>query len=387
MNWPVAPTPPSAATRTAKAVTCLACGASITLRALGQSVMVACPACRTQLDVSRPEISIIQKYTAKATELPLPLGTRGTLRGQLFEVIGVMQRSVTGYQWKEYLLFNPYIGFRWLVNDQGHWNFGEMLKDTSAISLDSTARYRGRVYRKIQAGNPKVDWVLGELYWRVQAAESVRSTDYVSPPYLLSREETKDEVTWTRLEYIEPEEIEAAFGIDPRPRSTIGANQPNPASRQLRAILPIAIAALVAAVAVQVMTVSAARNVTPISATYQLGKDHPAQQVFGPIEFSAPYSLNEFEADAALTNNWVELDASLVNRATHASYDFNNAFEFYSGSSSDGPWSEGSREHTSLVTSVPAGTYDLLLEGASGTLMGSPVEMPVRFRLNHGATS
>ena len=42
-------------------------------------------------------------------------------------MIGFQQRSTQSggetYSWREYLLFNPYKGFRYLTEFDGHWNF------------------------------------------------------------------------------------------------------------------------------------------------------------------------------------------------------------------------------------------------------------------------
>src|SRR6185312_12130963 len=119
----------------AKAIHCPACGGSITLRALGQSVMAVCPSCGSQIDVSQPAIRLIQQYRHQQQQLHIPLGARGSLRGETFEVIGAMRRGDKGGNWEEYLLFNPYIGFRWLVYDTGHWSFGRSIRDTSRITI------------------------------------------------------------------------------------------------------------------------------------------------------------------------------------------------------------------------------------------------------------
>jgi hypothetical protein len=351
---------------TAKIVACPSCGASIKLRALGQSVMVACASCRTQLDVSRPDIRIINAYQKEWTKLVLPLGARGVIKGQKYEVVGAMARTVSGYQWHEYLLFNPYIGFRWLTYDAGHWNFGEMVKDTSKVVVSEVVLHAGRVYRKFQAGSPTVSWVLGEFYWRVAVGDQVLSRDYVSPPYMLSLEKTKGEHTWTLLEYIDRADIEKAFGKDTDRPSTVSPNQPNPHSQRLRAILPVLLVALLVAVLIQAVTVARSKASPMPIGTYSIDGRKPEQQVYGPLTFTAPISLNEFTAYAALDNDWVELDCALVNAKTGESRNFTSAFSFYSGRDSDGRWTEGDNDDTSLIAEVPAGTYNLVVEGAGG---------------------
>ena len=134
----------------AKVIECPTCGAPVPLRALGQSVMTVCASCGTQLDTSRPEIRVIKEYRRQQLELHVPLGARGTLRGQLFEVIGALRRGDNDGNWEEYLLFNPYSGFRWLVYDTGHWSLGRMVRDPSNITSTPAMRY----LKPISAGAP-----------------------------------------------------------------------------------------------------------------------------------------------------------------------------------------------------------------------------------------
>jgi hypothetical protein len=365
------------------AIQCPGCGGSITLRALGQSVMVVCPSCGSQIDVSQPAIRLINKYRLQQQRLHIPLGTRGTLRGQTFEVIGAMGRGDSGGAWEEYLLFNPYIGFRWLVYDTGHWSFGRMIRDTSRISVNLQAHYAGLTFRKYHRGKPSVLWVVGEFYWRVHVGETVTSTDYVAPPRMLCCEKNEDEITWTQLEYIEPEEIQAAFHITSPRRQWLAANQPNPAAVRLRAVMPIMLVAFVAALIIQIGTALRARNAPLLLDTYDLSDAGGAGQIYGPFTFTAANSVNELTASAPLNNSWVELECSLVNITTGESFDFHDDFSYYSGTDSDGRWTEGSSQNTAVLPHIPAGTYKLIVAGSGADQSGHPLPVRVRLSLQH----
>src|SRR5580693_2202049 len=321
-----------AASSGAKMVACPACGASITLRALGQSVMVACPSCGSQIDVSRPDIQLIRKYTAATRALRIPLGTRGTLRKQTFEVIGAMGRSASSGRWEEYLLFNPFIGFRWLVHDHGHWNLGQMIKDTSAVHPDIGMPYQGHRFRKYDMDTATVEWVVGEFYWRVSAGEQVLATDYIAPPLMLSCEKSGQEITWTLLEYIEPAEVEAAFKVQSAERTYLGMNQPNTAAVALRSVRKLALWAVLAAFVVQVLCAALAKNTVLPLGTYNL--KHTASdetQVYGPFSLPRAYSVDEVVASGNIDNAWVELQGTLTNTDTGQNYRFVNAFQYYHG--------------------------------------------------------
>jgi hypothetical protein len=368
-----------------KAIRCPHCGGGITLRALGQSVMVACPYCRSQIDVSQPEIRLIRAYQEAAAQLRIPLGTRGTLRGQLLEVVGAMQRrdATSGYSWEEYLLFNPFIGFRWLVFDEDHWNLGHAVKDTSTMVSTGVLHYGGHIYRKYAMGTAHVEWVVGEFYWRVSAGDRAETSDYTAPPLMLSREKAQGEITWTQLEYIEPKEVEQAFGIDCVAPDELGANQPNPAAQALHSVAPVMWIALLVLIVVQIASATMARNAPYAVGSYDFPRS-PGQedQVFGPFSLASGHSVNELVATAPLSNAWVELSGSLVNVDTGKSYDFTDAFQYYYGVDSDGAWTEGSTRAAALLTGVPAGNYKLVVAGEGGSDRG-PLTTSVTLAFHH----
>src|SRR5580693_9095177 len=104
----------------AKALNCPQCGAAILLRAMGHAETVVCESCHSILDAKDPNLQILQKFEAIiGVDRPLiPLGSRGKLRGTDYEVIGFQRRGIVSegerFDWHEYLLFNPYKGFRYL---------------------------------------------------------------------------------------------------------------------------------------------------------------------------------------------------------------------------------------------------------------------------------
>src|SRR5215471_6736768 len=106
---------------------CPGCGAALTVRGFEHTVTVVCPQCLAILDAKDPRLKILQGFKDKTrVTLLMPLGSRGNWRGAVYEVIGYQRRTVRvegiDYSWSEYLLFNPYKGFRCLTEYNGHWN-------------------------------------------------------------------------------------------------------------------------------------------------------------------------------------------------------------------------------------------------------------------------
>src|SRR5579859_356218 len=166
-----------------QALNCPKCGAAITLRTFGQAETVACGSCRCILDAKDPNLAILQQFEKLTSDVnPLiPLGTRGKLRGTDYEVIGFQRRhaKIEGitYPWHEYVLFNPYKGFRYLSEYNGHWNDISICKELPMIgggmfsSSSGTTNYLGEVYKHFQTSDANTDFVLGEFPWQVRVGE------------------------------------------------------------------------------------------------------------------------------------------------------------------------------------------------------------------------
>src|SRR5690348_3636263 len=112
----------------AHALACPNCGGPVERRGFGHSLSVVCPQCLTVLDASTPEFRVLQQIeTRQERRTPLiPLGTRGKFGDVAWEAIGYQTRAVVEdgetFEWEEYLLFNPYHGFRYITQYDGHWN-------------------------------------------------------------------------------------------------------------------------------------------------------------------------------------------------------------------------------------------------------------------------
>lgn len=221
----------------AVSLNCPQCGSALTLRAPDKTERVGCPSCGSLLDVKDGQLELLQSLHPPRVQPVIPLGASGELQGTRYTVLGFMQRSVTiegtTYYWHEYLLYEPRAGFRWLVLSDGHWNFVEPLPPGEVEMRHGTAQYGTREYKLFQRAVAKVEFVIGEFYWKVQAGELVLGQDYIAPPEMLSQEITKDgdqgEINWSHGVYLQPQAVAKAFGLPglPPPEG-VGPNQPFP---------------------------------------------------------------------------------------------------------------------------------------------------------------
>ncbi|MBC7985573.1 MAG: DUF4178 domain-containing protein, partial [Sphingomonadaceae bacterium] len=356
----------SGAAPAVETLACPNCGGVIEIKAAGYTVSIACQYCGSVLDVSQPQVQIVQRYEQEAAKLELPLGSRGTLRGVEWEVIGYQRRSENGaYPWDEYLLFNPYHGYRFLDTDGRGWTLGRQLTADPAsggvfgLSLD------GQFYEPFYAETEsQTDYVLGEFYWQARVGDAAITADYVRPGHMLSYERTREEVVWTLGELLGPREVTDAFGIPPRPKGgTPLPHEPSPHRATAGMVGKFALLAIGALILISFLFGGTSN---PESTTISLATDEREQSAtIGPVELDRPYQAVTVTARApGIDNSWVDLSYALVDRETGDTYEANNVVEAYSGTDSEGSWSEGSRASSSKFSMVPAGTYDLEVSAA-----------------------
>lgn len=239
---------------TAVHLNCPKCAGSLTLHAPDDSLRVTCPNCHAMLECDHGKLNYLMTLAKRQIQPLITLSSKGVLNGMEFTVVGFMERYVmyegTAYSWTEYLLYNNPKGFRWLVNNQGHWAFVETIDYPATSGASRKLSYNGRTFRKYDQGTAFVRYVLGEFPWRVQLGEQVETIDYIAPPYMLSFESsiqvqfsnqrdqdarrsaspsTSEEVNVSLGTYMPIEDVEKAFGLKALPRPfSVGPIQPAP---------------------------------------------------------------------------------------------------------------------------------------------------------------
>ena len=367
------PTPPGKPQ--VKALNCPGCGATLTIRSFGNAVTIVCESCHSILDAKDPNLQILQRFKVATGEYrPLiPLGTRGKIRGVDYEVTGFERRTILvdgiPYSWHEYVLFNPYKGFRYLTEYSGHWNDVSILKalpDVQTYASPPTVKYLGETYKHFQTAKAETSFVLGEFPWQVRVGESVEVTDYVSPPRVLSSEATGNEVTWSMGEYMSGKDIWAAFRLSGSAPETVGVyeNQPSPMSADTRNIWVAFAAFLLLLVVLMIGFDMMARNEQVLSGSYKFDSREHADASFVTDDFELKGHTSNVEVDTStdLNNRWIYLNYALINEETGQAFDFGREVSYYHGYDSDGSWSEGGQNDSVAVPSVPPGRYYLRVE-------------------------
>jgi hypothetical protein len=359
------------------ALACPSCGGPITLRGFELSLTVVCPSCHAVLDAKDPNLRVLQaasKKLGKGEAPKIPLGTRGTWRGQPYDVIGYQIRSIVveglTYSWREYLLFNPFYGFRYLTEYDGHWNDAVVIRRLPHVvprTAQPLATLDGRTYRHFQTATATTSFALGEFPWEVHVGDKATVTDYVAPPSMLSREVTDEESVWSLSTYVAPGDVWRAFKLPGTPQTPRGvyANQVAPASGLLSTIgvMSMLFAFLLIAVTAFIFATGSREQVFEGGYLARENATKPDTAFVTPsFDIHGRTAGTEIKIRSDVSNSWEYFNFALVNEATGKAFDFGREVSYYYGADSDGPWSEGSSTDRALIPSVPPGRYYLLIQ-------------------------
>ncbi|WP_428264951.1 DUF4178 domain-containing protein [Haliangium sp.] len=362
-----------------EAVTCSNCGGALELQAPDRTERVACPYCGAIHDCDHGVLALIQAAQEHKAAPLIPLGSKGQFEDRTFTLIGFMERSVNNtygrFAWGEYLLYEPELGFRWLVENDGHWSYvkpvppGEVVTSSnmgSVLVSGDTATYDGKKFKLFQADRARVDYVVGEFYWKVAAGDTVNTADFVHPPEMLSCEISPAELHWSVGTYMTQSEVDARFpDYTPAEQFVVGV-APNQPFRHRAAYL-IWFGMLALAIGAIYMASSSRSNKQVFHQAIDIAPKADAAAAAKPeIFFSQPFQLSggenlRIDAHGSADNSWIYAECDLYNQDTGLVMAFDLPMEYYHGYTAGESWAEGSNRVTRYLSAVPAGTYILRL--------------------------
>ena len=359
-------------TVSALGLNCPNCGGPLALRAPDQAQRVTCPNCNSLLDITGGKLEYLSTLGEKPFPPVIPLGSIGTFGGVKYELIGFVKRSVTydlTYYWSEYLLYEPRQGFRWLIESDGHWSFGEPASAGDVELEDKYCRYQGRKFKLFARAVGTVAYVLGEFYWKVAIGEQVLMRDYVAAPETLSLESAQSEeeegrsaseLNCTLAKYIPQTEIKEAFPeVEkwPDPQG-VAPNQPFPHKWIYPLWFSFSAALIVLAI---VLGLRGSKKV--FEKTFKMA---PAAQGAEPAPIFADEEIQIdsrrnllITAKTSLQNSWMHISGQLFRDEDGLLQTFELPVEYYSGTDDGESWSEGSKTATMYLSALPPGKYKL----------------------------
>ena len=254
------------------------------------------------------------------------------------------------------------------------------------IGNGGAARYNGENYKIFQDAPAVVEYVQGEFYWRVEQGETVRATDFINAPRMLSREATANEINWSIGPYVPVAEVEKTFGVSDLPKPwAVAPNQPFTGrfyytwgALPLFALLVIAIfmipfSGMTRSVLNQEIVLPPLQNATAPQAAFSQ-----------PFDIKANSNVR-ITAGAPVDNSWADLDVDLVNDQSQEVESVNIPVEYYAGVDDGESWSEGAKTTDATLSSLPAGKYTLRVEGTwQNWQQAMPVTVKVEQNVNRG---
>jgi hypothetical protein len=352
-----------------EAVQCLACGGPIALRGFAAIQRVVCPACGSVL---RPEdsgaLTLLERAARAHQDSVLPLHIRGRLDGATWEIIGIAWRTtiVPVWAWQEFLLYNPYRGYRWLIytEEDGHWSLGQVIPGAPKLlpGASHAVEHRGRRFRHFSGVDAHVTYVEGEFPWRVQVGDVAHIDDFIDPPDAISIEETRGsdgvELVRTRLRHLDADEVWRAFerpGAPPKRRG-VGMLAPNRWRRQSRSLWLSCLGFLVAwAFAVRHVAGSSSEREVFLAADLRFDAVLSEEITLGrPGEYT---TLEVSFTAYPLDNSWAAAEVILIPLDGEDAIGLELEVSRYHGFEGGESWYEGERQANAQLGRVPGGRY------------------------------
>jgi hypothetical protein len=375
-------------------LSCPNCGGPLELRAPDRTERVGCPNCGSLLDASQGRLRYLKTLEPKGWGKSIPLGGTAEFEGREFVVIGFMVRSVefegVRYFWQEYLLYNPAVGFRWLVESDGHWSYVTTVAPGEVFESGARANHGGRSFKMFQDAVARVEYVEGEFYWRVEAGEQARATDYVNAPLMLSKEIpiaanqrgggqiSAEEINWSLGTYTPLKEIERKFGVDLPSPKTVAPNQPWPHKKVyaywgLLTLVALALGFFFIVTAPrkvvfeQTYILKATPTPSPSPGVAQVpdpdAGNEKTQVIFtDPIKLNGGRNLRVTGRALNVDNNWLYVAGDFIDEETGLIQQFDLPMESYRGVEDGEAWSEGDPEQAAYLPALPEGRYTMRLE-------------------------
>jgi hypothetical protein len=368
-------------------VTCPQCAAPLPSQDPDHSRYFGCSRCRTFFRANPlAPASGAQRLDSFRKPLEpgpsLPLGQVALLGGYRCRLTGYQVRGEKNdrlAEWREYQLrpAEPIAGDDpadfplQLAEYQGHWllirRASHYPETRGAKPLREREWYDAETdhtYRLWHRYQPIIRDALGEFDWNILEDENLHIQEFIAPPYQLSSEQKPGErPIWYLAEYLEPQQIQAAFGLAPvdlPDRQGVGAAQPAsvPGWPELRTLAVLTLLTLGLLQALFLGLHQPRQLTEEIFSTAVANATGTSQmQTSRSFTLTAPAALNITLSAPDLTNHWVEITASLVNEQTGRGYEFTRSLEYYEGVEDGEHWTEGDRSTAAVLSAVPAGRY------------------------------
>ena len=214
-----------AKSETGQQFACPNCAAALQVT-LASTKSMSCRSCKSIIDVSQGVAGQLSHALQTDPVEPLiALGSIGLFQGVKWQLIGFQHRmgreasdpeddDQEHFGWTEYLLYNQKRGFTFLVDSTEGWSLATPTTGAPTMSANgTTATYLQTKYSHKYSYKAETTYVAGEFYWKAERGQVSENMDFQNGVVLLSREETRREVTWSIGGKLSSNEVAKAFGL------------------------------------------------------------------------------------------------------------------------------------------------------------------------------
>ncbi len=339
--------------------------------------------CGTVFYSEKAHTEIVTRFKDKSPiEASLPLGTNAWFFGKEYTLVGYLEKYERNekIRWIEYAFYYP--GEQWYIilsEFDGNWMMVHHLtkeespktnfnKGATVIDLDN------KKFKLAVSYTFDIEKAHGCFDWNLMKDEELHTREYYSLPYVLLSETMFQTTEWFEGRFVNPKDY---IIKQPGQKLNLPRNRFfNPATFYDRyKKLIFVYAGFLLLLFLSYGFVSATH---PTKEIYNFTNDvKPDTTGYGGFKtyISPPFNIEgttivSISGTAmGLNQSWLELSTSLINEKTGTTFEVEHNLEHYSGTSDGEYWSEGETTIKSNISSVPTGTYYLVVRPKVDTLI------------------
>lgn len=381
-----------------KSLQCPECGSPLTIHD-ERSVLVLCPACDSEVQLTVGEAKVLGKREGSAPNFKLELGQSFVWEGHRYEVTGRMAYTASDDDWDDpptymYLLFSPRRRCMWLSSYRGRWDLSwasHIAPTSMPFNESSVQTFDGRTWDVNETDLATLTWVDGAVPWVARVGDQwVYSECSDDDGHTYEVQRNANQLEFSEGLRLKTSEYFEAVGMADRAAQARKREHRHRPVGVLPRIL-VAVAALFAVGFNFLCCCGAFVSGEPVfEASYTPTEfaDSGGEIITEPFALQGGLAQVELEANQ-LSDAWVTVDVALImgDGDTIIHIDDMDA-EYYSGYEGGESWSEGSTTDSRTWAVPEAGDYQLLLRARGNRgLSETPTDYapaPITIRVEDG---
>lgn len=356
-----------------RSIDCPNCGAGLSVLGGGRVTLHVCGYCGSALDAIEGYRVLRQFADLKRPASPFAIGMAGTLFGASYQVIGTLgwQESHRGVRWTwvDHLIFSPTHGYAWLTVELGHLIYTRRHRAATRPNWISPAQVEsaktkpevysdGQSYSYYETSTARITFAEGEFTWRPMVGDQTVTVSALSDRAMLHFVQGPTEREIDRSIYLPGRETLAAFGIaQPLTPADVHPLQPFRAGPNDGFLGMTGFGFMVLCLSLGIALMSGEESI--------LSRQRiPAADL--PVELSLPITATNRLASVTVSgkfdNSWAFVELSVTDPTNTPVFVAGREISYYSGTDSDGYWSEDNSETTLTFRPAIPGTYSVEID-------------------------